>query len=89
MRFRATNSLSEMYLLGIIILLKIRFAAPSANDSYCIDYTNFTFVSPLAVVPYENVQRRYGNVDCLKGDIVLVGKYINLGNNHRRNSAYM
>jgi hypothetical protein len=69
-----------MYLLGIIILLRIHFAASSANDSYCIDYTNFTFVSPLTVVPYENVQRRYGNVDCLTGDIVLVGKYINLGN---------
>jgi hypothetical protein len=30
-------------------------------------------------VPYDSVTRRYGAVDCLAGDIVLIGRYINLG----------
>lgn len=87
--FRANNSLFEMHLLGIILLIRIYFAAPSANDSYCIDYTNFTYVSPLTVVPYEDVQRRHGTVDCLNGDIVLAGKYINLGNKDKRKPPYL
>lgn len=78
-----------MIIFGIIFLLRIPFAVPSANDSYCIDYTGYTYVSPLTVVPYENVQRRHGAVDCLNGDIVLAGKYINLGNKYRHNLTCM
>ena len=68
-----------MILKGAILGCMILKAVALISDSYCIDYYNYAFVSGTTVVPYDAVTRRYGAVDCLAGDIVLIGKYINLG----------
>ena len=68
-----------MILQGTLLAYLVFKAAALTNSSYCIDYVNYVFVSTTTVVPYEAVTRRYGAVDCLAGDIVLIGKYINLG----------
>ena len=68
-----------MILQGTVLSYLVLKAAALANSSYCIDYTNYVFVSTMTVVPYDSVTRRHGAVDCLAGDVVLIGRYINLG----------
>ena len=68
-----------MILKGAILGWMILKAVALISDSYCIDYYNYVFVSGTTVVPYDAVTRRHGSVDCLAGDIVLIGTYINLG----------
>ena len=48
--------------------------------SHCIDYDNFVYSTPAQAISYYDSSRRYGAVDCLQGDVVLAGTYINLGN---------
>jgi hypothetical protein len=79
---RRSNLLNHTFIMilqGTVLAYLVLQVAATANSSYCIDYTNFVYVSTGTVVPYDAVTRRYGAVDCLAGDIVLIGKYINLG----------
>lgn len=77
-----------------IMISSNTFVFSSPNDSYCIHYKNFVYTTtPLydsinpsrpilgisTVIPYNNVTRTHGSVNCSTGDIVLVGRYINLG----------
>ena len=50
------------------------------TGSHCIDYENFVYTGYTQAISYDNSSRRFGAVDCLLGDIVLAGTYINLGN---------
>ena len=48
--------------------------------SHCIDYNDFVYSASAQAISYDDSSRRFGAVDCLQGDIVLEGTYINLGN---------
>ena len=50
------------------------------TQSHCIDYKNFVYSTSARAISFDDSSRRFGAVDCLHGDIVLAGTYINLGN---------
>jgi hypothetical protein len=51
-----------------------------AQDSYCINYRgDWKYVNRYTVEGYANVTRTHGTGNCTNGDIVLKGKYIQLG----------
>ena len=49
------------------------------TGTHCIDYEDFVYSDSTKAISYDNSSRRFGAVDCLFGDIVLAGTYINLG----------
>ena len=50
------------------------------TETHCIDYEDFVYSDYAKAISNGNSSRRFGAVDCLHGDIVLAGTYINLGN---------
>ena len=69
-----------MLLAAVTILLLITKIFATETGSHCIDYDNFVYSASAEAISYDDSSRRFGAVDCLHGDIVLEGTYINLGN---------
>ena len=69
-----------MLLAAVTILLLTTKIFATETGSHCIDYDNFVYSTPGQAISYDDSSRRFGAVDCLQGDIVLAGTYINLGN---------
>ena len=69
--------------LPLVVLALLQFdkvgVSASANDSYCVNYQSNVAQTQVASVPYNQSTRIYGAGDCLVGDVVLAGKYVNLG----------
>ena len=59
--------------------IQITSVSAAANDSHCVNYLAGSITSTTALIAYANSTRTYGNVDCLDGDVVLVGNYLNIG----------
>ena len=49
------------------------------NSSHCVNYLASSSISRTELIAYSDSTRTYGNVDCLDGDVVLIGNYLNLG----------
>jgi hypothetical protein len=80
--------MSRIIFIGAILLWADYFTSALVDDSYCINYHNspynipFTdrfFIRGIVPIPVVNETITHGAVNCTLGDIVLQGKYINLG----------
>lgn len=75
--------MSRIVLIGIILIWTAYFVSALVDDSYCINYHKSkyeTIKNGITVpIPVANETITYGAVNCTLGDIVLQGKYINLG----------
>jgi hypothetical protein len=81
--------MSRIVLMGIILIWTDFFVSALVHDSYCVNYHNSKYEttarSPIdgsiftVPIPVANETITYGAVNCTLGDIVLQGKYINLG----------
>lgn len=73
-----------IFLIGIISLWTNNFISAVVSDSYCINYLKSPYETidasgSTVPIPVINETITYGAVNCTHGDIVLQGKYINLG----------
>lgn len=66
--------------LTLLLQIGMQIACISAasSGSHCSNYL-FPATSFEKTISYANTTRTYGNVDCLDGDVVLIGNYLNLG----------
>jgi hypothetical protein len=80
--------MSRIIFLCINLLWTDYFISALVHDSYCINYYNSPYNTPnvdangqkqTLAIPVVNETITYGAVNCTHGDIVLQGKYINLG----------
>jgi hypothetical protein len=78
--------MSRIVLMGLILTWTDYFVSAFVHDSYCINYYNSKYetvsTNPNEMtvpIPVANETITYGAVNCTLGDIVLQGKYINLG----------